>query len=357
MPMPGSQRMESVDLAYFIYQYRWIFRIAFSLLILSGIASVVNVRNKWLPIISFLLLAAVIYVSNYPMMAENMFKQPGIISFKNKSDNKVPSETLLISITNNGEAKGYPVRYIAYHHQVRDKVGGKPVMVTYCSVCRTGRVFLPMVNGKEENFRLVGMDHFNAMFEDETTKSWWRQATGEAVTGALKGNSLPEFESYQLSLEEFFERYPDGQVMQPDPSYEEEYESLVKFEKGTSTSSLVGTDTNSWKDKSWVVGVVIGNVSKAYDWNELKKQRIINDNPGNIPVVIVINDDGKSFGAFKRNSESVLSIKNNILFDADSNSYRMDGTALGNGQKSLEKLPAYQEFWHSWKTFHPFTLK
>jgi hypothetical protein len=53
-------------------------------------------------------------------------------------------------------------------------------MVTYCTVCRTGRVYGPIINGKKETFRLVGMDHFNAMLEDATTKSWWQQATWDA---------------------------------------------------------------------------------------------------------------------------------------------------------------------------------
>ncbi|MEZ4848709.1 MAG: hypothetical protein R3B93_08845 [Bacteroidia bacterium] len=61
-----------------------------------------------------------------------------------------------------------------YHHQVLDTIGGKhimdlPVRLSY------RKDFEPVVNGKPEIFRLVGMDHFNAMFEDQTTKSWWRQ--------------------------------------------------------------------------------------------------------------------------------------------------------------------------------------
>ena len=102
--------------------------------------------------------------------------------------------------SNNGEAKAYPIQFLGYHHQVQDTVGGKPMMVTYCTVCRTGRVFEPVVNGKHEKFRLVGMDHFNAMFEDVTTKSWWRQVSGEAITGKLKGQQLPEVHSTQTSL-------------------------------------------------------------------------------------------------------------------------------------------------------------
>jgi hypothetical protein len=56
-------------------------------------------------------------------------------------------------------------------------------MITYCTVCRTGRVFSPDVDGKPETFRLVGMDHFNAMFEDENQK---------AGGGRLPAKPLPD---------------------------------------------------------------------------------------------------------------------------------------------------------------------
>ena len=95
---------------------------------------------------------------------------------------------LIVGVAINNEAKAYPIEIIGYHHQVRDTIGSMPVMITYCTVCRTGRVYSPFVNGKPENFRLVGMDHFNAMFEDATTKSWWRQQSGTAIAGPLKGN-------------------------------------------------------------------------------------------------------------------------------------------------------------------------
>src|SRR5204863_510694 len=156
---------------------------------------------------------------NFEMTAEEMFKEPRTLAFKDSAGNGVDKAAVVIGVEHNGEAKAYPIRYIAYHHQVRDTVGGKAVLVTYCSVCRTGRVFEPVVAGKAETFRLVGMDHFNAMFEDSTTRSWWRQSTGEAVAGSLKGNSLPEVESAQVTLEQWFAMHPKGVVMQPDAEF------------------------------------------------------------------------------------------------------------------------------------------
>ena len=173
MPMPGSQKMNSIDVAWFLYRWRWVFRVVFGLLIAAGLLKSTWMR-KWVLLISMVLIAVVVYMANFKMAADHMFYQPKKLLLVNAAENKVDSQRLVIGIINNGEAKAYPIQFLGFHHQVQDSIGGMPVIVTYCTVCRTGRVFEPLVNGKQEQFRLVGMDHFNAMFEDKTTGSWWR---------------------------------------------------------------------------------------------------------------------------------------------------------------------------------------
>jgi hypothetical protein len=182
MPMPGSQEMKSLDAAYFFYTWRWFFRVFFlTLLIIGFIKS--SWKRKWVPFVLIILTGVIIYVINFQMSADHMFYQPSKILMARASENKVDSQRLVIGVVVNEEAKAYPIQFLGYHHQVMDTIGGKPAMITYCTVCRTGRVYEPVINGRYEKFRLVGMDLFNAMFEDESTKSWWRQATGEAVAG------------------------------------------------------------------------------------------------------------------------------------------------------------------------------
>src|SRR5690606_4752827 len=146
-------------------------------------------------------------------------------------------------------------------------------------------------------------DHFNAMFEDQTTKSWWRQATGEAITGPLKGNMLPEFESTQLTLGKFFTLYPYGKVMQAEDRSMHNYDTLGRFEKGLSKSHLTRTGSVSWKDKSWVVGIDIDGKSNAYDWAQVKRSKIILDEIGRTPSLIAVSSDGHSVAAFRLNHE------------------------------------------------------
>jgi hypothetical protein len=355
MPMPGSQRMESIDVAYFLHTYRWYFRGAFGIVVLVGSMKAFSIRWKWIPIIPLILVGVIIYYFNFKMTADHMFLQPAKLGFKTKADNMLGDTSLVIGVVYKGEAKAYPIRYIAYHHQVRDTVGGKAIMVTYCNVCRTGRVFEPTVNGQPENFRLVGMDHFNAMFEDSNTKSWWRQATGEAVAGPLKGSALPEFESIQVTTGKFFWLYPFGKVMDEDPSSTHYYDSLARFERGKSKGNLTRTDSLSWKDKSWVVGVERNGSSKAYDWIDLKRLHVINDKVGDVPIVLVLSTDTTSFSVFQRPSDGeIFSVRNDTLFTTNA-SYDFSGRNVTNDSSSLKRINAYQEFWHSWRTFHPKT--
>jgi len=353
MPMPGSQRMNSINVAYFLYSFRWFFRIVFGLLIAVGSIDAFQNR-KWIPAIASVIAIAVIYLFNFEMVADHMFKQPSQLSFQSKDKNKLNDSSMVVAVENNGEVKAYPIRYIVYHHQVQDVIGGKSMIITYCSVCRTGRVYEPIVKGKPEKFRLVGMDHFNAMFEDATTKSWWRQANGEAITGSLKGEALPEVESVQLSVKKLFELYPNALVMQLDEASKEKYDSLGRFEHGKSKGSLTRTDSSSWNDKSWVVGLQVGKSSKAYDWNKLKEMRIINDKVGERPIVLVLSTDNQSFVAFERSWDAeTFAFRNDTLIVNDKK-YNFSGRELATSQQ-LKKVNAFQEFWHSWKTFHPQT--
>ena len=353
MPMPGSQKMNSIGIAYFLYQWRWVFRLVFAFLLLYGFYKTVW-KRIWLPLVASMAAVAAIYLLNFKMAADHMFNQPERLLLASATANKVDTQRLVIGVVLNGEAKAYPIQYLGYHHQVQDTISGKPVMVTYCTVCRTGRIFEPVVKGKYEKFRLVGMDHFNAMFEDASSKSWWRQATGEAVAGKLKGEKLPEVLSTQTSLGEWLRLYPRSMVMQADPSFVSFYDSTFKYETGKSKSKLTRTDSLSWKDKSWVVCIKSGKTSKAYDWNKLMKERIILDTIGNASVALVLAGDNKSFFAFETASRNKPMRMHHDTLLFDNNTYRLDGTGI-NTLSKLKRLPASQEFWHSWRTFNPGT--
>ena len=95
------------------------------------------------------------------------------IFFAASKFNTVKTDRLVIGVVNGNKSKTYPIQFLGYYHFVYGTVNKQPVLVTYCTVCRTGRVYDPRIDGKVAKFRLVGTDHYNAMIENEETKTWW----------------------------------------------------------------------------------------------------------------------------------------------------------------------------------------
>lgn len=366
MPFPGSQKANTIDIAYFINKNIWWLRLVGFLIIIFPFFHILKYSKRWkkLLMLFFLLFyGVVVYAFNYKFLADKMFYQPTNKILLSASADSTSRSKLVIGITINGEAKAYPIEIIGYHHQVRDTIGGEQVMVTYCTVCRTGRAFSPYINGQPEDFRLVGMDHFNAMFEDETTKSWWRQETGTAITGPLKGTSLKEIPSSQMALGDWLALYPNSYILQPDPNYTNQYEDLKGYDEDTLKSSLEKRDSASWKMKSWVIGINLNNHAKAYDWNELVKKKIIEDSLEGIPLLLTIQPNERTFYVFNRKTVNgvlhfVYDENAHVLHDKETNStWSIDGNCTEGSMKGyrLKTVQAYQEFWHSWKEFHPAT--
>lgn len=362
MPFPGSQREESINLAYWLVNNLVYLRLIGLLLVAYPVYKFIfsgSTSQRVTLIALFLLYLMVFYQVNYRMRADAMFKQPRTITFLNVTENKVDKDKLVLGVVVNQQARAYPIEVIGYHHQVRDTIGGEPVMITYCTVCRTGRAFKPLVNGELENFRLVGMDHFNAMFEDARTKSWWRQANGEAIVGPLKGTILEELHSEQMSLEAWLDQYPNTLVLQPDSIFKDAYAVLDKYDEGTMESSLEKRDSLSWQEKSWVIGIQQGEIAKAYDWNDLLQQKVINDVVGKTPVVIALQPDSISFHVWNRDTLH-FEIQDSELKDVQTSSkWNWQGRCVEGPLQGLQlkSVQGYQEFWHSWLTFHKNTLK
>ena len=165
MPFPGSQlglgegqrSLGRVELAYWLHQNTfWLRAIGLLLLAYSAYLVFGKPRRAWHRFVAIGLLlvyGGVFYMVNRQMMADQMFQQPIHKRVVSMSQNKIPLNKLVVGYEALGQATAYPIQLIGYHHQVRDTVGGQPIMVTYCTVCRTGRVFSPLLRaGRPMNF-------------------------------------------------------------------------------------------------------------------------------------------------------------------------------------------------------------
>ncbi len=367
MPFPGSQKINSINFAYFIHtNILWLRLVGIMIVSFPIYHFLKNGKpsQKIILLASIILYTTAFYLFNYRYLAEKMFYQPNNILFANSISDTTNKNKLVIALSMNGKAKAYPIDIIGYHHQIQDTIDDQAIVITYCTVCRTGRIYSPKINGIPQQFRLVGMDHFNAMFEDSITKSWWQQATGTAITGKLKGKQLIEIPSQQMQLSDWIQLHPETTILQPDSNFKKKYANLKGFDDGTIKSSLEKRDSGSWKFKSWVIGINLNRNSKAYDWNFLVRETLINDAIQETPILITVEPNKKTFYALESmiNSQILQFIKtadSTKIKDLQTQSiWLRNGKCIDGKFKGLQlkNIQSYQEFWHSWQYFHPNTL-
>lgn len=367
MPFPGSQNIEAITFCYYLDKVITPLRIAGAIVLLIYLIKyfpAMSAKKRWWQIGLIVAGAGSFYFTDVEYKAEKMFEEPQDVLFANAITNKVPLSDIVIGVVHNGVAKAYPVIYLGYHHKVQDNVNGLPVVVTYCTMCRTGRVYNPVIDGKRESFRLIGARHYNAILEDASTKTWWYQATGVAAVGPQKGKQLQEIPYQQATLSNWLRRYPASLVLQADKHYLDGYSELKSYDRLQAVdrdSTLINKD--ALVPKSWVLGVKIDGKAKAYNWRHLVSTHVVNDSFNGTNMLVGVEADSLSYHVWNSKLDgTTLHFKpygDNQLADTETSSvWNWDGTCVSgsNKGKKLAAVQAYQEYWRSWKHFNPATL-
>ena len=203
---------------------------------------------------------------------------------------------------------------------------------------------------------------------DEETGSWWQQVTGEAIQGPLKGQTLRPFFHDELTFTLWRQEKPKGRVLRPDESVERagQYAPANWEER----MARVTVTTSAAVDKALepravVIGITVNGASCAYPFDAVLKQSPIVDELGRTPILIVLGEDRKSVRVFWRTVDDrklEFFVKPNVsplrLVDAETGSeWDFSGKAISGplAGKQLTKIPALNDYWFDWKTYHPTT--
>lgn len=98
----------------------------------------------------------------------------------------VPDSAAVIGVVIGGEARAYVLDALATHEIVNDRVGGRDIAVTFCTLCQAGIVYLRDTITPPVNLGTSGwLYQSNKLMFDRRTESLFHQLTGRAVTGRL----------------------------------------------------------------------------------------------------------------------------------------------------------------------------
>ncbi len=237
------------------------------------------------------------------------------------------SSDLVTGVEIEGVFKAYPLRILVWHEAVNDKVGSKPIMVSFCPLCGSTLVFDRKVDGQELTFGISGLLYqSDVLFYDHQNQSLWSQLEMKAISGPKAGTDMEVLPSVLATWEQWKKKHPNTLVLSRDTGFSRDYNNMPYggYEKSTSLYFPVDNQDKRYHPKEKVLVVISSDgVAKAYAFKELGKVSTpLKDHVGSDEIIIKYNN-GKFVSAYDNTGSPIKS---------------------------------FVTYWFAWYTFRPDTL-
>lgn len=250
----------------------------------------------------------------------------------------------------NGDARAYPLDWLAQPHVAGATIGGEDVALTFCRLSHPGMAVTPELNDQKPDPRLLTQLKNNLVLYDARTnkpiQQIWASFEGEE-------NRMPEWPTRVMSFETFRLLYPAGKVFF-NPAYNP-WNKLVRC----MVYSVVGLQhaieapvfptihefDKRLPNKAYVYGVRVGDTKVAFTLEYIKRNGgIVNTEVGEKSLVLVYFEDYGFVDAFER------TVDGEVITVTDIDPYGI------TPQGQLERaVLASEVFWFIWSTFYPHT--
>jgi len=305
--------------------------------------------------------------------------RPDFVSVSAADEWLKPKEPVIL-FERDGDARAYPLQILIWHEIANDTVAGLPVAITFCPLCHTAIAFDRRAAGRVLDFGTTGRLRFSDLvMYDRQTESWWQQATGEAIVGALTGTHLVSLPAQIVSWETFKRAFPNARVLSRKTGHQRPYgqNPYAGYDSIDASPFLYrGPNDGRLRPMERVATVSIGADDVAYPFSALERAHVVNDTVGGRAIAIFFEmgvasalDQSKfsasrdigTVGVFDRATNGMtltfVWTGGRIADRQTSSTWSILGAALAGSLKRTRLKPIVhdQQFWFSWAVFRPKT--
>jgi len=184
----------------------------------------------------------------------------------------------VIGVVVGEDARAYPLRILNYHEIVNDRVGDRPVAVTYCPLCDSAAVFDRRSPLGEREFGVSGLLYnSNVLMYDRggRPESLWSQVKSEGVSGPAARKSLQPVPLELTTWEDWRRRYPRTRVLSTRTGHQRDYSRSPYGSYLDSIRLIFPVDPRSDRlpTKARVLGVWTDSGARAYPESAFSQER------------------------------------------------------------------------------------
>ena len=230
-------------------------------------------------------------------------------------------------------------------------------------------MFRAASKGRDLRMDNAGVIGGNEVFQDRETGSRWQQSSLQAISGPLKGGHLELYPFLLTDWQEWHRLHPGTLVLKPLPGYADripEKNEMIRrglSGEGSAPPGVLRVD-DRLKPRTMILGLDVGSSSEAFPLTVLREARVIRDDLGGQPILIIHQPASDTTTAFIARAKGktlrfrAASSDAAGLTDEETGS-RWDayGTCLSGPLQGsqLKSLILEPEYWFAWSEFHPDT--
>jgi len=257
-----------------------------------------------------------------------------------------------------GVTKAYSLDYVIHHHIVNDKFKDKTVALTYCAMCRS---IIPFDVTEIGPLFVASFKNANMIVADKKTGTFFQQESFNSIIGKLHPYSLKmiTFQILPWQVIKNLNIVPQVAAINKNDLRPFRLPMPGVWEKVMSSELTPGLSNKdkTFPSKTRVIGITDSSISTdvVYLKSEILQQGVVsNDNLSFtlIPIGDTVNGYKNTVTAEKIN----LRLRDKQIIEDTISGTNWDITGKyinGNINYDLGKITISDEYWFSWKKFHP----
>jgi hypothetical protein len=266
-----------------------------------------------------------------------------------------------------GQHRAYPLRILDWHEMANDILGGRPVTLSYCTLCGSGILYdAQLAAGEVYTFGSSGLLYrSNKLMYDHQTQSLWGNLTGEPVYGPLvgRGKRLRMLPLVVTTWSEWRTRHPDTTVLSLQTGHRRDYRPGAAYGKYFASPDPMfpvwrKPPAGPLQPKDWIWVVDTGAARKAYPLQALLRQPLLHDAVGSEAVVLWTDPVSEAVRVYATGGRRILRTSGGTLADqATGQPLHQDEEALrsADGSVRLPRVAGHRAYWFGWYGFFPGT--
>ena len=221
------------------------------------------------------------------------------------------------------------------------------------------------IDGLLLTFHLAGINNQNFLMRDEQTGTYWQQISGMAVAGPLKGRQLALIPADELTFALWKTEQPQGTVLNDASQYASGYAARDWDVQMQKTPTVLSYPESGLQARDLMLGIHAFGASRAFPYEKVLAQKLIQDHVGSEPVILVAGPDGESVRVFRQKIPGVegtpefyRELDGGLLMDSATGSHwNFQGCATSGKMQGvcLERVNAVKDYWFDWRHYNAGT--